>query len=367
MHERVAIIDLGPTDPQVRQRLAEAVVAAGLDAVIGDGVEDALAGENVDKDAVQLAAAITEAQRAFGALDCKATIAAGTKAASIAAARQAARLAVPELPRAWAYVLLCADRAGDTDAAMVAAARLRAVGGSTDVPADVWRKYPDVDVVSDHELVPLEITADVKDAEIWIDFQLAGTAPLKTMLPLGDHIIAAGAGTRRGWAAGTAVRTQTQLAIPTAELSSTYSDVGQRVASWNGKVPAPKELGWVMSKVKARVALVRRGDRVEAWGRLGMSEAPHRIGDDDGVATLDDAARLLALVVDRVHTWNDRAPDPDRPLLLDDGHDDKRKRRDPATKWWVYASIIGAVAAGAVVIYANDAGGDKQRVELHQP
>ncbi|MBS1122331.1 MAG: hypothetical protein H6Q90_4559 [Deltaproteobacteria bacterium] len=372
-HERVAIIDLGPSriegpsDPAVRRQLNAALVAAGLDVVIGDGVDDALAGESQDLDAVQLAAAITEAQRAFGALDCKAARVASTTAISIAAARQASGLPVPELPRAWTYLLLCADRAGDMDAAMLAAARLRVLGGSTDVPADVWRKYPELDTVAGRDLVALEITADVPGAAIWIDFQPAGTSPLKAVLPSGDHLIAAAAGSRRGWAAGTAVRTQTQLAIPTTEQRGPWSGVAQRVVSWGGKAPSPQELGWVMSKVRARLVLVRQGDRLEAWGRIGLAEPPHRIGGEDGIATLAEADRLIALVVDRVHTYNDRAPDPDQPLLLEEGHGDRRKSRDQPTRWWVYASIAGAVAAGAILIYANDAGTDKQRVELHQP
>ncbi|MBA3541712.1 MAG: hypothetical protein H0T79_19010, partial [Deltaproteobacteria bacterium] len=51
LHERVAVIDLGPADGGVvRQRLAAAIVAARLAPVIGDGVEDALAGDSVDRD-----------------------------------------------------------------------------------------------------------------------------------------------------------------------------------------------------------------------------------------------------------------------------------------------------------------------------
>jgi len=365
--ERVAIIDLGPSDSTIRQQLAAKLVAAGLEAVIGDRIEDALAGENVDQDSVLLEAAMAEAQRAFGALDCKVATAASGRAISIAAARQAAKLAVPELPRALTYLLLCADRAGDVDAAMAAATRLRTVGGTADVPADVWKKYPEIDVVSDAELVPLEITADVPGAAIWVDLRHVGTAPVQLLLPVGDHLIAAASGTRRGWAAGTAVKTQAQLAIPTKDQSGPWSEVAQRVASWHELVPEPAELGWVMAKVRARIVLVRKGDRIEAFGRIGLAEAPHRIGRDDGTATLGEADRVVGLVVDRVHTWNDRAPDPDQPLLVDDGTGDRRKRRDLPTKWWVYASILGAVAAGAVLIYANDAGSDRQRVELHQP
>jgi hypothetical protein len=368
--ERAAVIDLGPApaDATVRTKLAALVVAGGLEPVIGDGVEDALAGVAADRDAVELAAAIGEAQRAFGALECAAAMKAGREAAGIAAARQAAGLPVPELARAWTYVLLCADRTNDVDAAIAAAERLRAAGGSADVPADVWKKYPEVDAVLDHEVVELEIEADVPGAAIWVDHRLAGTAPVVVRLPLGEHVIAAAAGSRRGWAAGTAVRAQTKLAVPTVDRAAVWAAVAKRVAAWGGAVPAPEELGWVMARVRARVAIVRRGDSVEVWGRAGLAEKPHRLGGDDAVAPVAEAERVIALAADRVKAWNDRAPDPDRPLLVEDrrGRSDKR-RLDPPTRWWVYAAIIGAVGASAAIIYVHDAGSDRQRVELHYP
>lgn len=364
--ERVAVIDLGPS-PDAGARLRAAVIAAGLDAVMGDGVEDALAGAVADKDAIVLAAAIGEAQRAFGALECPAAIAAARQAAGIAAARQASGLPVPELARAWTYVLLCADRANDDAAAFAAAALLRAAGGSADVPADVWKKYPEIDAVPGGDRIELEIAADVPGAAIWIDHRLAGTAPLVVSLTPGEHVIAAAAGSRRGWAAGPAVRTQQRLEIATADQASAWSEVGRRVASWGGAVPAPEELGWVLARVRARAAIVRRGDSVEAWGRSGLAEKPYRLGGDDAVAPLAEAERVVALVADRVSTWNDRAPDPDRPLLVEDPRRRLERRRDQPTRWWVYAAIIGAVGASAAVILVHEVGSDRQRVELHYP
>ncbi|MEJ7598317.1 MAG: hypothetical protein WKG01_10440 [Kofleriaceae bacterium] len=372
--ERIGVIDLGPTDTgSVRKQLAEAVVTAGFEVVNGDGLEDALAGADVDKDAVQLASALAEAQRAFGALDCKATLVAADQAIGIAAARQAAGIAVPELPRAWTLALLCSDRSGDLDRAQLAATRLRALGGSPDVPAAVWKKYPDVDTVIDRELVALEIVAtNAPGATVWIDFEPRGPAPLHVLLPDGDHVIAVASKTRRGWAAGTAVKTQKQLAVPTIDQRGPASEIARRVARWNGKVPAPAEIGWAMSQVRARVVLVRRGDRVEAWGRIGLSEAPRQLGGDDGVAKASDPAdvkRVLALVTDRVQGWNDRAPDPDQPLLLEDPKDRRFaiQDRDGPTKWWVYAAIIGAVAGAATLVLVQDTGSTVQRVELHYP
>src|SRR5258708_9573305 len=129
LHERVAVIDLGrdAAAGTARRRLQTAIIAGGLDAVIGDGVDDALAGIALDPDAAQIAAALAQATHAFGALDCKAATAAAARVVELGAARQAAGLAAAELAQAWSYALACADRAGDVDAAIVAAARLRAL------------------------------------------------------------------------------------------------------------------------------------------------------------------------------------------------------------------------------------------------
>lgn len=367
--ERVAVIDLGPSDPAVRQKLAAAIVAGGLNPVLGDGIEDALGGESLDPDAVQLAAALVEAQRAFGALDCTASVASAKTAVGIAAARQAAGLPVPELPRAWTYVLLCADRTGDTDAAMQAAARLRALGGSADVPRDVWAKYPDVDAMLDREMFPLEIKAEVDGADVWIDFERRGTSPLKITLPAGEHVIAAAKGTRRGWAAGTAVKTQATVVVPMPSFEGPYSELAQQVAALRGKRPSPAALAEVFAAAKVRVAIVRRGDTIEAWGHVGRSETPYQLGADDGAGTLEEAPRIVALIADRVQGWNDRAPDPDRPLLVEDPKERARRagKADDPTRWWVYATIFGALAAGAGIVYLSDQTTNTQRVELHYP
>ena len=368
--ERVAVIDLGPDDPAIRQRLAAAIVAGGLEPVRGDGIEDALAGRTSDPDALPLAVAVAEAQRAFGALDCKVASSASKTAVCIAAARQAAGIAVPELARGWTYLLLCADREGDVDAAMTATARLRALGARPpEVPSDVWAKYPEVDTMLDHDRFPVEIKAEIDGAAIWIDFVRAGTSPLKVSLPAGEHVIAAASGTRRGWAAGTAVRTQATVTVPMPEQRGPHAQLAARIAGWGGKLPPPAELGDVLAEVKARVAIVRTGDRVEAWGRVGRSEAPYAIGGDNGNGTLTDASRLVTELANRVQTWNDRAPDPDRPLLVEDSKTrGKRKERvDEPTQWWVYAAILGAIGGGVTLLMLHDTASNTQRVELHYP
>jgi len=387
-HERVAVIDLGAgpgagsTGPGTKpgagparghgfadptQTLEAAIVAAGFDPVIGDGVEDALAGRDVERDAVQLAAAMAEAQRAFGELKCGDVTPAARQAIGLAAARQAAGHPVPELARALTYVLLCADRENRFDAALPAARALRALGGSPEVPAGVWAKYPDADAVANRDIVELDVDAEVPGAAIWIDFRSAGVSPLHVALPAGDHVLAAAAGTRRGWAAGTAVSTQKAVHLPLADMAGPWSEVARHVAGWNGKLPAPAELGWVLARVHARIALVRHGVTIEAWGQIGRSEAPHLLGGDDGVAPVGEVARVLGLVTDRIRTWNDHAPDPDQPLLVEGPSARGGKKTEEPTRWWVYATILGAIAAGGIAVYAHDSQKDTQHIELRFP
>jgi hypothetical protein len=318
---------------------------------------------------VQLAAAMAEAQRAYGALDCAAAIAAAKIGVGIGAARQAAGLAVPELPRAWTYLLLCADRAQTLDEAMHAATALRRLGGSAEVPNDLWAKYPEVDTLLDHELFPLEITTAAAGAEIWVDFRRVGVSPVKTFVSSGEHVIAAARGTQRGWAAGTGVKTQTTLAIPMADQAAPTAELAALIAAWKGALPAPAELGAVLVKVHARVALIRRGNTLEAWGRIGPGEVPRRLGGEDGTGPISDADRLVGLITDRVQTWNDRAPDPDQPLLVEDPDHRGRKagKSEEPTRWWVYGALLGAAAIGLGVMYAYDSAENTQHVELHYP
>jgi PEGA domain-containing protein len=372
--ERIAVIDLSAapraTADEVDRTLVAAVAAAGFDPVTGDGVEDALAGRDVDRDAGQLAAAIATAQRAFGELRCNEVVPATRQAIGIGAARQAAGLPAPELARAWIYVLLCADRENHPDLALTAASRLRVLDGErpAEVPANVWSKYPAIDAASDVELVELDIDADVAGAAIWIDGARAGASPLHVVVPAGDHVIAAAAGTRRGWAAGTAVRTQRAVHVPLTEAAGPWSEVAQRVAGWHGALPAPGELAWVLARVHARIAIVRRGDTVSAWGQIGRSEPPHPIAGD-GAAPVADVERVLGQIAGRIRTWSDHAPDPDRPLLVD-APEPLAARKDEGekpTKWWVYAAIAGAAAIGGAILFVHDSGSDRQRVELHYP
>jgi hypothetical protein len=363
--ESIAVIDLGP-DPQnasVRQQLGTVLVAAGLTPALGDGLGDALAGIDAPNDQKLLDKALADAQQGFGALDCKAATKASRDALSILAARQAGGIAIPELPKAWAYILLCADRTGDTSAATRAATQLRAAGGSPDVSPQLLAKYPDIDATLGVDPIALDIDTEVPGAQVFVDFQPAGTAPLHLALAPGDHVIAAASGTRRGSLVGTPVKAQPKLLVAMPEQAGRWSGVATRIAGWHGELPSPDEINAVLVETRMRAALVRRGDAIEVWGHAGLGEPVRRL--DNTPRTLAQAADAARIIADRVASWSDHAPDPDRPLLVEDRAGDDAKREH--TQWWVYAAVGAAIVAGAIVVGVHHYESDTQTVELHYP
>ncbi|CAN5591457.1 hypothetical protein BH11MYX1_BH11MYX1_16770 [soil metagenome] len=364
--ERAAVIDLGPEDPIVVRALQAALVKAELEP-LDDATEAALTGHATESDALALATAMALAQTNFGALDCRGTIAATTTALPLLAARQAAGLAVAELPRAWAYVLLCADRTGDSDIAMRAAQRLRASGGSSDVAPALLAKYPEVDAVPNVDPIEVDVTTEVPGSVVWLDFAPVGKAPLHLTLSPGEHIIAAASGKRRGFLVGRPIKKQPKLVIEMADQEGPLVVIADMIASWHGKVPAGSAVGEVLDKLGVRAALIRHGDVVEVWGHAGHAEPARLLGGDDGSRTLADADRAAALLADRIESWNAHAPDPDQPLLTEDRTAVHTNHDKAATAWWVYATIGAALVASAIVVYAHESQANTQEILLHYP
>jgi hypothetical protein len=368
--EPVAVIDLGPAEASVVHTLEAALVNAGMQP-LDAATEAALAGNGAGNDTIELAAAMTDAQQKFGALDCKGTIAAAKTALPLLAQRQAAALPVPELPRAWAYVLLCADRGGDVDLAMRAAARLRVVGIAADlVPAELIAKYPEVDAALGVDPVEVDVETEVPGATVWLDFAPIGAAPRHLTLAPGEHVIAAASGERRGFLIGRPIKKQPKLTIEMADQSGPLNAIASTVASWHGQVPSAEVLTLVLAKVKARAALVRHGNIVEVWGHAGANEPLRRLGGDDGTHSIEDVNRAVALLADRVEGWDAHSPDPDQPLLTESLQErvaSSHAKGSEPTKWWVYATIGAALVAGAVVLYAHNQDTDTQEIKLHYP
>jgi hypothetical protein len=384
--ERVAVVDLGGLgdggEPTARIAIATALRAAELAPVDDDGLDEALAGAARDRDERAVDDGLADAAQAFGALDCAGATKAADEVVLRGAARQAAGLTVPALARGWTYLLLCADRAGDVDRAQRAAGQLRGLGTdeaaarALGIDAAVWARYPEVDVGSNREIVAVQIATEVVGAALWIDHHpvaatatsgAGGATSPAVYLPVGEHLIAAASGTRRGAQRLTIAVKPTPVTIEQPDQASRWAEVAAVIAGWRGKVIGPAEIGPLLDRLDVRVVVIRRGDAVEVWGRVGRALAPARLGAELTLRA-DQPTAVAALVRDRVTAWNDHAPDPDRPLLLDDRTTDRRgEPRDPPTRWYVYASIAGAIVAGGLVIYAHDSAHDIQRVEVHLP
>jgi hypothetical protein len=378
------VIDLGSVKEGLHQTIDSALVAAGLERATDAGLDLALTGSTRDLDENRLAEQLDDAHDLFARRQCKGAVAAAETAIAIAAARQAARLggSGPALVDALTMALLCADAEGDLDTATFRAAGLHALG-ALDAPrgpvvhgvaqwgavdASIVARYPEVDALAGGEPIEVELRAEVPGAELWIDFAPAGTSPRRVALTAGRHVIAAASGSRRGTVTGTVVASQPVIALPMPDQAGPYGEVARRIESWHHALPAPAELAWVMSQLHVRIVLIRHGGLIEAWGRAGVAEPPHRLGGDDGIGGDDDVPRLIGLVAERVRSWTDRAPDPDRPLLTETrAPRPARGDRDEPTKWWVYVAVAGAVLAGTLVIYAHDSATDTQRVTLHYP
>ena len=383
--ERVVIVDLRPGADAARLASRDRL-ADGLDHVQGiavprdDGIDVALAGEAADRDAARARAALDEARAAYGALDCAKARPAADRAVDLLAARQASGLDDgAALRTAWAYVLLCADHDGDTRAAHRAADRLRGLGVRRGDEAGVsdatWQRYPELDAATDRDIVELSITVSgttsgAVPAEVWVDHLRAGTAPLTVFVPSGAHLIAAGAGARRGAVRVDAAPGAAPVDVAVADQSGRWSEVAGRVRAWRDGAakPTADELGALLTRVGARFAFVLAGTATaEVWA-LGPGETRAR---KVASGPADDPAALATAVTERAGAWDAHAPDPDQPLVREDPRERDRRRRgerveEPA-RWWVYASILGAVLAGSAVVYAHDSANDRQRVEVNWP
>lgn len=138
--------------------------------------------------------------------DCQAALAAAGPAVAALAAEQAAVGSAPEaaavvqaLAAGHGQVLACAHQLGGTDRALIAAQRLRDLGGgelpagaSAVVTADLWRAYPPMDALGNAHILDLAITTEPAGAQVWVDHRLVGTAPVTVAVVEGAHLIAAG-------------------------------------------------------------------------------------------------------------------------------------------------------------------------------
>ncbi len=363
--EPVAIIDARATTAErdaSRARFAAELASVNGIAVVDDERAAALTGDAADTDDALAASALAEARDGFGALDCGRARPAAEDAVRLLAGRAAGGLdEAVRLRAAWTYVLLCSDRDGDGPMARAAADRLRALGGSPAVPGDVWAKYPEIDAATDRDIVELTVTAPV-GATVTVDHVVIGTAPVSTFVHAGKHVVAVAAGSTRGAALITAHGKPLSLEVTAADRASKWRRVAGQVAAWQGaSPPTVVEVTELMQQLGVRFAVVL-GERNTAalWVRAPGETAARLVVDGDMKAPLPIGAGVMA----RVEAWSGGGLDPDKPLAATDEMVREVSRPREDTKWWVYAVIGGALAAGAVTIYAIEAGEDRQIIDL---
>jgi hypothetical protein len=373
--EGIVIIDLR-AEAAERRRADRVALAGDLSAAEGvtlpgdTGVAAALAADPLAPLAATAAAHLTAAASAYGALECDVAEArAGDAIEALAALRAAGEDRAEALRQALVYRLMCAHGRADTAGALRAAAMLRALGDDTaprGVPGAVWQTYPAVDATTDRRIGELQLTTEPGAAAVQIDLLPAGTAPVSAPLAEGEHLVAAAAGdgaVGRTVTVGGDGATRIALSIPVPART----DLLVAVRSWRagGGPPDPAGLGALLGGLGVRFAAVIQPDgQVQVWGLGPGDTSARKLGEPVGTA-----AEIAKVVQTRADAWRSRAPDPDLPLMVEAGTGPPRVDGDGKRphEWWVYASIIGAVAVGAAVILVNDLADDRQRFELTWP
>jgi hypothetical protein len=154
------------------------------------------------------------------------------------------------------------------------------------------------------------------------------------------------------------------LALEILPAAGERPKLSAQIAGWRGGAEVtPREVGALLDGLGVRFALVMVGVRkMEVWGVSRRGRVAQRLG------VARDATAAAAIVLQRARAWA-RGPgiDPDRPLLRETPAERSARRGDRRQKWWVYASIIGAVVLGGVVVFANETSDDRQRIEVTFP
>jgi len=322
----------------------------------------------------QLAAAAL----AYGRLDCKAASRSARLATINYAALQASKINVrDQLRRAYVYMLLCAHNGKDAPGAATAVARLRALGFTSapdGVSSDIWTTYPaptsssvPVPVPGAVPMPPPKTTGELEvskpaGANVWVDHVQRGHAPVTVKLPIGEHIVAV-ANSLGGAAQLTKVKTvRTSIVMTIQTTDPRWSPVTNTIAGWKtaGRIVSTKRLAELLRQLKVRFALVMFDSSVTVWGVQKYRKAARKLG----AAVASKPVALASIVTDHASAWDGRSPDPSLPLLTESN---TKKLTKKPHKWWVYASIIGAVAVGAAVIIAQDSADDNQRIRLTFP
>ncbi|HVV85998.1 MAG TPA: hypothetical protein VHE35_23220 [Kofleriaceae bacterium] len=380
--EPIAIVDARTGDPtaEAAERADLALALRDVDGLtpIDDARAVALTGADDTTDGPLADLALAQTRERFGALDCAGVREPAQRAVQLLAGREAAGIdETVRLRAAWSYLLLCADKDGARVPAQGFADRLRTLGGSPAIPAELWARYPVIDTGSELALTDLVIEdppeaaangGSIAGAAVWLDHRRVGTAPMTLAVPSGGHVLAMARGDER---AGLVMLVgdpgKLTVSIGLTSYAAAQPELAAQVRRWQAGAPvkAP-DVGALLDRAGARFAIVVEGDHhASVWAREQPGGAP---ADVVFAGELDQPAKLAAAVRDTLAAW-ERAPSPDVPLITetDLAVAEVSRSHKRETPWWVYVAIGGAAVAGGVTIWAMDAGDNRQRIELTFP
>jgi hypothetical protein len=337
----------------------------------------------VDPAATSLALA---AQR-FGELDCAGADAAAADVIGALGQRLAATGVTDalraDLRRAWTYRFLCGERAAAPAVMQRAAGALRNLGvrdgAEVGITATSWAQVPAVDASTDREIVELTVQLDQAGTRaplppgsaLWLDHAaLAPSSDGRWFVPAGVHGVAVRvAGAEIGKPA-----LPTGGAVVDILIDDKHREVVVPVGPVTSPGPSPAALALTSAVAAAaspeatldtrraaallamdatgatRAVLLRSTSSVEVWRR-----------DEGGAITKVATTPLAASMIAAALRDLDAPPPPpvdQRPVIGE---------RPSRARWWVYATLAGAIAVSTTVLLVAGGGDDVQRIEVRGP
>lgn len=358
--------------------------AALARALAADGV--AIVTLDLTPPPIDLAAlALDDAAARFGDLDCAGASAAAGRAIGELARRQlTGGDATAALRRAWTYRYLCGERVAAHPTMQRAAAALRTLGvvdGPTvGIAPASWASTPALDASTDRDIVALQLGAVLADgeaaiglpadAEVWLDHApLPAGAGGGWFAPAGEHVVAVratiGGVVRTGAVVDALVDpTHRQIAValtpvdvePAATPALASARAALEVARASGSTSDERRaavLAAMTATAAPQAVLLRSATSAEIWRRAA-----------DGVGLAKHAT--VPLAASRIVAALTAAPVAEAPLL-DDKTAPRYGQKASTTRWWVYASLAGAIALSTTVLLVAGSGDDVQRIEVRGP
>ncbi|MBL4637144.1 MAG: hypothetical protein JKY56_25040 [Kofleriaceae bacterium] len=314
-------------------------------------------------------AALELAAQHFGNLDCSQTFQYANDAILYLSAAKAAGVSPDnDTRKAYLFQFLCADRNGNVDQAMSTAAALRILTGGirpSEISENTWRKYPEIDLLSNLRSASVSFESDSPGAELWIDHRVVGKTPMNVLLREGRHLVAMGLNTRSAAIyIDVPLRNNDPVSLRLSQVSSQWQQLGQSIDEIRAidDDKRPTKMRELMSATEIDVFFVLEESKIAVWILASSGRTAKHLGNVDSAK---EAGRTA------LHGLREQQRRPgldlSMPLLRESDLPETVASAESPTRWWLYGLVIGAAAAGAGVILLQDLGQDQQRIEINLP